>query len=117
MVIGAKIGRPVPAEDTFDADNHIFDEGKDQLEKQFRVGFDIRMDNDFSPMIQDADIHFSGMKIGTAVLLVQLIVKFEVNESLGFHYILHLKEGHNLYRINPRDRLQRRVISGVKWKK
>jgi len=83
MVIGAKIGQPVPAEDTFNADNHIFDEGKDQFEKQFRVGFDILMDNDFSLMIQDADIHFSGMKIDTAVILMRLIVKFHGVASFG----------------------------------
>lgn len=82
-MVGAKIGQPVPAEDTFDADNNIFDEGKDPFEKQFRVGFDIRMDNDFSPMIQDADIHFSGMKIDTAVILMQLIVKFHGMASFG----------------------------------
>ena len=60
-----------------------FDEGKDPFEKQFRIGFDILMENDFSLMIEDADIHFSGMKIGTAVILMQLIVKFLGMASFG----------------------------------
>jgi len=41
------------------------------------------MNNDFSPMVQDADIHFSGMQIDTAVILMQLIVKFHGMASFG----------------------------------
>lgn len=31
-MIGAQIGQPVPAEDAFNADDDVFDRGKDQFE-------------------------------------------------------------------------------------
>jgi hypothetical protein len=66
FVIGAQIGQPVPAEDTFDADNDIFDKGKHQF----------KVDDHFALTVQDADIHFPGMQIDTAVILVLPVVKF-----------------------------------------
>jgi hypothetical protein len=66
----------VPAEDAFDTDDDVFDEGKHQFEKAFRIGFDIQVNDHFAFTIQDADIHFSGMQIDTAVILVLLIVEF-----------------------------------------
>jgi hypothetical protein len=40
FVSGAKIGQPIPTEDTFDANDDVFEEGKYQFEKQFAVGLD-----------------------------------------------------------------------------
>jgi hypothetical protein len=57
FVIGAQIGQPVPAEDTFDADNDIFDKGKHQFKIAFRIGFDVQVDDHFALTVQDADIH------------------------------------------------------------
>jgi hypothetical protein len=76
FVIGAQIGQPVPAEDTFDADNDIFDKGKHQFKKAFMIGFDVQVDDHFALTVQDADIHFPGMQIDTAVILVLPVVKF-----------------------------------------
>jgi hypothetical protein len=59
FVIGAQIGQPVPAEDTFDADNDIFDKGKHQFKIAFRIGFDVQVDDHFALTVQDADINKS----------------------------------------------------------
>ncbi len=106
MVIGAKIGQ-APAEDTFDADNNIFDEGKDQFEKQFRVGFfDILMDNDFShgsrcrhTFFWHADRHRSNTYAADCKITSHGVASFWVKRlmKVQIHYILHLKEGQHQY--------------------
>ena len=63
VVFGAQIRQPVPAEYALNADNDVGQEWKDQLEKQFRIGFDVLMNPDFSFLVDDADIHFSCMQI------------------------------------------------------
>ena len=47
-MIGAQIGQPVPAKNAFDPDNDVFDKRENQLEKAFRVGFDIQVDDHFA---------------------------------------------------------------------
>jgi hypothetical protein len=66
----------VPAGDTFNADDDIFDEREHQFEKVFRVGFDIQVNDHFAFNVQDADIHFSGVQIDTAVIFVLPAIKF-----------------------------------------
>jgi len=48
------------------------------LEKQIRVGVDIFMDHRFSFLIENTDVHFSGMQIDAAVILMLLIVEFHI---------------------------------------
>ena len=75
-MIVAKIGQPVPAEDAFDTNNDVLDEGKDQFKKSFRVGFNVHLNHNFAFVVQDADIHFPGVQIDTAIVFVLLVVKF-----------------------------------------
>jgi hypothetical protein len=57
FVIGAKIGQPLPvvdpalggAKDAFDTNHDAFEEGGDQFEKQFTVGFNILVDDPLFP--------------------------------------------------------------------
>jgi hypothetical protein len=83
FVIGAQIGKPVPAKDAFNPDNDVFEEGKDQFEKEFGIGFDVYMNQNFSLVVQDTNVHFSGMQIDTAIVLVLLIVEFHNLASFG----------------------------------
>jgi hypothetical protein len=76
FVITTKISKPVPAENAFNPDNDVFKEGKDQFEKEFGIGFDVFMDDDLSLVVQDTNVHFPGMQVDTAIVLVLLIVKF-----------------------------------------
>lgn len=73
----------VPAKDAFNTDNDVFNEREDYFEESFRIGFDILVNNDFPIFCQDTDIHFSGMQIDAAVILVLLIVKFHGVASFG----------------------------------
>lgn len=61
VVFGTKVSEPVPAKDAFNADGNVIEVGKDQLEKRFRIGFDLLMNLNFAPLADDTDVHFSGM--------------------------------------------------------
>jgi len=49
---------------------------KNQFEKEFSVGFDVLVDQHFPVVSQDADIHFPGVQIDAAMILVLGFVKF-----------------------------------------
>ena len=75
MVLGAQIGQPVPAKNTFDTDSDVVQIREDQVEKHFGVGFDVLMHFDFTLAVDDAYIHIAGMQVDPAVVLMLLIVK------------------------------------------
>jgi len=75
FVLGAKIGNPIPGEHAFDADNDIFKEWEDDIEKRFGIGLKVLMYSGFSLLIDDANVHFSCMQIDAAIKFVLLIVK------------------------------------------
>jgi hypothetical protein len=83
FVLGTKVCNPVPAEYAFNADNDVIDIWKYQFKEQHRIRFDILMHFSFSSMIDDADVHFSGMKVDTAIVFVLLIVKSHDLASFG----------------------------------
>ena len=78
-----QIRKPVPAKNAFDSDSNVIDIGENYLEKQFRIGFDILVNMDFTFLIEDTDLHFPGMKIDTAIVLVLLTVKSHNLTSFG----------------------------------
>jgi hypothetical protein len=83
VVFSTKVGDPIPAKDTFHTDNDVIEVWKDHLEKWFRIGFDVLMHFGFTSLIENADIHFSRMKVDTAVVLVLLLIKSHVLASFG----------------------------------
>jgi hypothetical protein len=82
-VLGAQIGNPVPAKDTLDTDDDVFQEGEDQLKKYLALGGDIFMQPGFAFLVDDADIHFPGVQIDAAVELMLLFVKSHGVASFG----------------------------------
>ena len=84
LVFGAKVCEPIPAKDAFDADDHVIQIRKDQFKELFRIGFDVLVHFGFTGIVQDADVHISGMKIDTAVVLVLLFVKSHGLASFGW---------------------------------
>ena len=92
---GAEIGQPIPAEDTFHPDNDIFLIGRNEFEKQPRIGVDVLVKLDFSLLIDNADIHFPGMKIDSAIILVLLGIEIhrfgllwlKVGCCVNLHYL------------------------------
>jgi hypothetical protein len=83
VVFGTKVSEPIPAKDAFNADGNVIEVGKDQLEKQFRIGFDVLVDFYFSFVIDNADIHFSSVQVDAAVVIVLLVVEFHGLASFG----------------------------------
>lgn len=83
VVLGTKIGQPIPAEYAFNNDGNIIEVGKVQLEKKFRIGFDVLVDSDFSFVIYNAYIHFSSVQVDSAVVIVLLVVEFHSLASFG----------------------------------
>jgi len=75
FVFVAEVDDPVPAEYAFDTDNDVIDVWKNQFEEQLRIGFDVLVDFGFAFFVNNAYIHFAGVQIDTAVVLVLLIVK------------------------------------------
>jgi hypothetical protein len=83
VVLSAQVGKPVPAKDAFDTDHHVIQIRKDQFKELLRIRFDVLMHFGFSGLIQDADVHISGMKIDTAIIPVLSFVKSHVWPPLG----------------------------------
>jgi hypothetical protein len=76
MVFDTNVGKPVPAKNAFNTDDNVIKVGKDQFEEQLRIGIDVLMNLGFAFLIEDTDIHFSGVQVNTAVVLVLLVVEF-----------------------------------------
>ena len=74
----AKIGKPVPGEHAFDTDHQAIAVRSNDLEKVFRTATDVAVDEDRSFPVKNADVHFSGMKIDSAVMFVCFRVKSHV---------------------------------------
>lgn len=52
-----KVGQPVPAEQALDGDHQIVAVGNDDLQESLALALQIPMDQDFTGLVQDADIH------------------------------------------------------------
>ena len=75
VVFDAKISYPVPAEHAFNANDDIFQIGENDFKEFFSIRLNVTVNDCFTFLVQDADVHFSCMKIDAAVVLVLLIVK------------------------------------------
>jgi hypothetical protein len=74
-LVGAEVGEPIPREDAFDTDDKIFPIGGNRLEKRLWACLYIPMDQYLSILVQDADVHGTGMQIDATVKLVLFGVK------------------------------------------
>jgi len=70
ILIGAKIGEPIPGEEAFDANDDIAAKWFDGGEKFIRIGFDVFFETDFAGLIENAEKHGAGMEINTAIIFV-----------------------------------------------
>ena len=82
-MLGAQIGDPIPAKDTFDTDDDVFQEGENQLKEHLGLGGDIFMQPGFAFLVDDADVHFPSVQIDAAVELVLLFVESHGVASFG----------------------------------
>ncbi len=60
---GTEFSYPVPGEHALEIYDNFFPEGLYSIEKDLGVGLNVSVQADLSRLIQDTEIHFSGMKI------------------------------------------------------
>jgi hypothetical protein len=84
VVLCAQIGQPVPAKHTFDTDSDVVQIRENQVKKHLGVGFDVLMHLYFVFSVNDANVHFTGMQIDPAVVLMLLFVKSHRLASFRF---------------------------------
>jgi hypothetical protein len=84
FVLGTKVCNPVPAKDAFNTDNDVIDIWKNHFKEQLRIGFDVFVNMSFTLFVEDANIHFSGVQIDTAIVFVLFIVKSHNLASFGW---------------------------------
>jgi len=75
VFLSAEIGEPLPGEEAFHGDHQSVPIGGNSLEEGFGSGFHLAVQQDFTVVAQDADVHASGMQIDTAVKWVLVSVK------------------------------------------
>lgn len=63
LVFDAKINNSVPGKHAFNADQHIFREREDDVEKRLEIGLKILMPSGFALLVDDVHVHFSCMQI------------------------------------------------------
>jgi hypothetical protein len=83
LVLGTEIGQPIPAEDAFDTDDDVFQKWCDKFDQHLLIGIDILMKLNISLLIEDADVHFPGVKIDSAIILVLLSIEIHQLASFG----------------------------------
>jgi len=87
-LIGAQIRDPVPGEHAFHGDDEILPIRGYDAEKDCTIGFYVSVQPYFSGFIKDADIHFFGMKVDSAIKFVLFGVKSHMASSFGLKCLL-----------------------------
>ena len=81
VLLGTKIGDPVPGEHTFDSNHDVLPEGSNDAEKSFLVCVDVLMNPDLAFGIKDTDKHILGMQVDSTIKLVLLGVEIHMASS------------------------------------
>src|SRR5206468_173757 len=78
----AESGEPVPGKDTCNSDDQSLTIGCKSLEKHFRTGLHMAMQQDLAVLVEDTHVHAASMQINVAIRLVLLGVESpEVSSS------------------------------------
>jgi hypothetical protein len=77
----AQIGQPVPAEEALAGDHPVIAEGRDGFEKGARLGRHFLVQHDGAGLVEDPQVHGSGMQVDPAVEAVRLVV--ETHHKVG----------------------------------
>jgi len=97
-----EVSNPVPGEHALDSYNDVFPERLYRLEEELGVGLNVSAQSDLPGFIQDTEIHFSGMKIDSAIKFVLFGVESHMASSFGLkfdfikrHFIMPQEEALN----------------------
>jgi len=82
VFFGTEIGQPVPGEHALGADHQIIPVRSDGLEEGCRFGLDVAMEQDVPFLTEDAQVHFVGVQIDSAIMLVLFGVQSHEKASL-----------------------------------
>jgi hypothetical protein len=72
---GTEVGEPVPGEETLDGHDQAVTIRRNSLEKRFRRGFHVAVEQHVAIVAHDADVHTPGMQVDTTVKGVLLGVE------------------------------------------
>jgi len=86
LFLNTEISDPVPGEHALHGDNDVLPERADGFEKALTIGINISMQPDFSGIIEDAEVHFSGMQVDSAIKFVLFGVKSHLVSSFVWFY-------------------------------
>ena len=67
---GAEIGEPVPGEDAFHRDDQVLTVGLDGPQEDPRIAANVLVKEDLPSLVENAQIHGSGVQVDAAVVLV-----------------------------------------------
>ena len=73
--VGTQVGQPVPGEHTRDCDHHPLSIRSNGFEEGLRVGVHMAMHEDLAALVEDADVHHTGVQVDAAVKWVLCGVK------------------------------------------
>jgi hypothetical protein len=80
-VFMAQIRYPVPGKHALDTHDDVFNIGKYDLKENLGIGLDIFVQNDFTMIIKNTNIHLSCMQIDSAVVSMLLGVESHCGTS------------------------------------
>jgi len=91
----AEVSEPIPGEYTFDGNDDVFSVWFDSLEEGIGLSVDILVEQDVPVLIEDTEIHGSGVKVDTAVEFMLLRVESHEASSLvkGYGSTEHIRKG------------------------
>jgi hypothetical protein len=75
VLVCTEISQPVPGKHAFGTHDNVFSKRFDCSQKGFRIGFYVAMQDGVTLLIEDAQIHFVGVKVDSAVKFVLFGVK------------------------------------------
>src|SRR5262245_21067457 len=86
-LLGAQVGEPVPGEHALDGDDQagvvgVVAEGSDRVEESAGIGSIVLVQDGAAALIEDAQVHASGVQIDAAVESVALLVLIETHRGL-----------------------------------
>jgi hypothetical protein len=73
--VGTEVGKPVPREEAFDADDEIVAIGRNRLEKRPRCRLPLPVPNELAVLVQDTEGHGPGVQVDATLKLVWLDVE------------------------------------------
>lgn len=82
VFFGTEIGQPVPGEHALGANHQIVPIGGDGLEESCRFGLEVAMEQNVPFLAEDAQVHFVGVQVDSAIMLVLFGVQSHEKASL-----------------------------------